>query len=416
MHSAAFVRAQQELWMIFVIFLLGTLGGKIAEKLRLPDVVVYVLLGLLVGPMGLGWVDVPTDSISNQMVLVFGSAFILFHGGTITSMGTLKRVWMTVSLLSTLGVVLTALLVGVFAHWVFPISFVSALLMGAMIASTDPSALVPIFKSFPVRPKVAQTVITESAFTDATGAILTIVLLGILVGGNGQAGLQGIGHVLLQFLLLSFGGMVVGGIAGGIGAWLISEHDRGLLKDFAPMVAILLVLGSYLGAEMIHASGYMSVFVAGLMMGNAKALKLTVLPRVEQSMHEYIDVISLKCRMLIFILLGTQMNFAALRDWFWQSVLVVVLFMLVARPLTVLACLLPDRKAKWERKEIVFLFWTRETGVIPAALAGIIAGMGVQDAGIYQSVVVIAILATLLIQASTTPYLASRLGLIVEKK
>jgi potassium/hydrogen antiporter len=240
------------------------------------------------------------------------------------------------------------------------------------------------------------------------------VLLEILIGGNGQAGLQGIGHVLLQFLLLSFGGMVVGGIVGGIGAWLISEHDRGLLKDFAPMVAILLVLGSYLGAEMIHASGYMSVFVAGLMMGNAKALKLTVLARVEQSMHAYIDVISLKCRMLIFILLGTQINVTALRDWFWQSVLVVLLFMVVARPLTVLACLLPDRKAKWEKKEIVFLFWTRETGVIPAALAGITAGMGVQDAGIYQSVVVIAILATLLIQASTTPYLARRLGLNVE--
>ncbi|UOF92148.1 sodium:proton antiporter [Fodinisporobacter ferrooxydans] len=412
MESSALEVVNHTLFLFFIVFLCGTIGGKIAEQLKLPDVVIYLLIGIVVGPEAVSWVDVPTSSILNQFILTFGSAFILFHGGTVTHFHVLKKVWRTIALLATIGVLITALVVAGSTTWLFSIPFTSALLLGAMIASTDPAALVPIFKKFPVKPQVAQTVISESAFNDATGSILTIVLLGILTASKGGGASFGFGSTLLQFLQLAGGGIAVGVVFGFAGAILISEQKRGLLTDFAPMVSVLLVLGAYLGAEWIHASGFMSVFSAGLMIGNPATLKLTILPSVNRGMHYFIDIISLKLRMMIFILLGAQIDFSLLGQYFWKALLVVIVFICIGRPLAVLSSLLPDRKAGWKWNEIVFMFWTRETGVIPAALVGMVSGMGLPDAGIYTSVALVAILSTLLVQAGTTPFVAKQLGLL----
>jgi cell volume regulation protein A len=98
------------------------------------------------------------------------------------------------------------------------------------------------------------------------------------------------------------------------------------------------------------------------------------------------------------------------------GVAVVVVFMLVARPLTVFACALPDRRARWSHNELLFMCWTRETGVIPAALAGLLLGMKAPGAHVIVSVTFIAILMTILIQAPTTRWLAGKLALLEEKK
>jgi cell volume regulation protein A len=101
--------------------------------------------------------------------------------------------------------------------------------------------------------------------------------------------------------------------------------------------------------------------------------------------------------------------------WF-GGVIVVAIFMLVARPLAVFLCALPDRRAKWSFNEMLFMCWTRETGVIPAALAGLLLGMKAPGAQIIASVTFIAILMTILIQAPTTKWLGSKLGLLEESK
>ncbi|WP_162463313.1 cation:proton antiporter [Paenibacillus psychroresistens] len=408
MHSETLLLAQHYLLALFIIFLIGTLGGKLAEKLGLPDVAIFIVLGILLGPSVLSLVDIHAESTMNQMILLFGACFIIFHGGVITSFEILQKVWRTISLLSTLGVVITAFIVAFAAMWIFNIPFLVALLLGSILASTDPAALVPIFQKFPIRRKVAQTVITESAFTDATGAIMTTVVFGLLFSSK-DAGVFSIGF---EFIQLALGGIIVGAIIGFVATFLISENDRGLLREFTPMVVVLAVLGSYLVAEQIHASGFMSVFVTGLMFGNAKSLRLTVLPKEEQAAHQFIDAVSLKLRMLVFILLGSQVDFAALKQYGWLGLIVIAIFIFVARPITVLASLLPDSKAKWTRPEVLFFFWTRETGVIAAALAGIVASSGLAEGKLVSAIVFMAILVTLLLQASTTPFIARKLGLL----
>jgi cell volume regulation protein A len=115
---------------------------------------------------------------------------------------------------------------------------------------------------------------------------------------------------------------------------------------------------------------------------------------------------------LVFVILGANLPFDELRDHALPAIAVVATLMLVARPLVVLACVLPDRRGRWTREEIFFLAWTRETGVVSAALAGVLVAKGVPHAELVVVVVAVAVVATLLLQTTTKPWLASRLGLL----
>jgi cell volume regulation protein A len=116
--------------------------------------------------------------------------------------------------------------------------------------------------------------------------------------------------------------------------------------------------------------------------------------------------------LIVFVVLGANIPFEVLGENLLPSLAVLATLLLVARPLTVLVCAVPDRPARWTRAELTFLCWTRETGVVPAALVGVLAGLGVPDTDLYASVVALAIIATLLLQALPAPWLAGRLGLL----
>ena len=116
--------------------------------------------------------------------------------------------------------------------------------------------------------------------------------------------------------------------------------------------------------------------------------------------------------LFVFVVLGANIPFEDLGANFLPALAVLAVLMLIARPLTVLACTLPDRGAGWTARERAFLCWTRETGVVPAALVGVLAGLGVPHTEVYASVVALAIVMTLLLQALPAGWLAERLGLL----
>ena len=134
--------------------------------------------------------------------------------------------------------------------------------------------------------------------------------------------------------------------------------------------------------------------------------------REAERMEDYITTTALIMRMFIFILLGSQVNFALMNEYLIGGVIVVLIFMFIGRPLTVFACAALDPKANWTRNELLFMCWTRETGVIPGALAGMLVGMKAPGADVVASVTFIAILMTILIQATTTKWVAKKLGLL----
>jgi len=407
MNSSSMIAAQALFVTVLVIFGTGTVLSKIAGRIHVPDVVLFLLGGMVLGPSVLGWVRIAQGSTLNQVIVLFGASLILLHGGTITSFVSLRKVWLTVSLLSTVGVLITASVVALAAHWIAGLPFAISFLLGALLASTDPASLIPIFQRLPIRQRVVDTVISESAFTDATGAILTFLVLTFIDAHGGISA----GVVAMGFLRLAVGGVVVGGVVGIVAAFLIAEHDKALFREYTPMILVMAVLAGYAIAQWLGASGFMSVFVTGLMIGNAKSLRLPIHAREQQAMHDFIHPLELKLRMLIFVLLGSQVNVSRLLPDLLPAVLVVLVFMFVARPLTVLGCLLPDRRAGFTASEVLFFFWVRETGVIAAALVGILAGDPILDSDVLVSITFVAILMTLLIQASTTAFVAKSLRL-----
>jgi len=407
MNSSSMIAAQALFVTVLVIFGTGTVLSKIAGRIHVPDVVLFLLGGMVLGPSVLGWVRIAQGSTLNQVVVLFGASLILLHGGTITSFVSLRKVWLTVSLLSTVGVLITASVVALAAHWIAGLPFAISFLLGALLASTDPASLIPIFQRLPIRQRVVDTVISESAFTDATGAILTFLVLTFIDAHGGISA----GVVAMGFLRLAVGGVVVGGVVGIVAVFLIAEHDKALFREYTPMILVMAVLAGYAIAQWLGASGFMSVFVTGLMIGNAKSLRLPIHAREQQAMHDFIHPLELKLRMLIFVLLGSQVNVSRLLPDLLPAVLVVLVFMFVARPLTVLGCLLPDRRAGFTASEVLFFFWVRETGVIAAALVGILAGDPILDSDVLVSITFVAILMTLLIQASTTAFVAKILRL-----
>jgi cell volume regulation protein A len=408
--SASIDIAKHTLLSCGLVLTIGTLIGFLAQKIRIPDVALFLIVGMLIGPQALGLVDIKADSALNQIILLFGSSYILFDGGASLRFSVLKQVWITIVVIATVGVVITAAITGIAAYYVLGVPLLVALLLGATLASTDPATLVPIFRQIRIRDRVAQTVMSESAFNDAMGAIITFGILAVAMG-TGEFSLA---SSLLDLFRQSVLGIAAGAVLGYLAALLIAHERWGFLTEYAPVVTLVAVIGAYFAADGMQASGFMAVFVFGIVLGNRDSFGCSMEAGEARKLEEYVATTAFIMRLFIFILLGAQVDFGLMKQYGWGGIAVVAVLMLVARPVTVFLCALPDRHAKWTFNEMLFMCWTRETGVIPAALAGLLLGMKAPGAQMIASVTFIAILMTILIQAPTTRWLAGRLGLLAE--
>ena len=393
-----------------LILAVGTVTGLIAQKMKIPDVAAFPIVGMVMGPEAFGLIDIKADSALNQIILLFGASYILFDGGASLRFGVLKQVWITIVVLATVGVVLTAAVTGLAAYYAFGVPLIVALLLGATLASTDPATLVPIFQQVRIRDRVAQTVVSESAFNDATGAITTFGVLAIASG----AGDFSLASSLLGLLQQLFIGIVTGAAFGYVAALFVAHERWAFLAEYAPMVTLAAVIGAYFAADGLQASGFTAVFVFGIVLGNRDSFGFKMGAGEAKKLDDFAATTAFIMRVFIFILLGTQVDFGLMKQYLGGGIVVVAVFMLVARPLTVFLCALPDRRARWSFNELLFMCWTRETGVIPAALAGLLLGVKAPGANMIASVTFMAILATILIQAPTTKWLGGKLGLLAQ--
>jgi cell volume regulation protein A len=406
--SASIEIAKHTLLSFGFVLAVGMLAALLAQKIRIPDVAAFLVAGIAVGPHALGLVDVKADSALNQIILLFGASYILFDGGAALHLKVLKQVWITILIIATVGVLITAAITALAAHYLFGIPASIALLLGAALASTDPATLVPIFRQIHIRDRVAQTVMSESAFNDAISAILTFSVLAHASGHSEYLVISS----LLDLVKQSLVGIVAGIALGYLAALLIAHERWAFLAEYAPIVTLVAVIGAYFVASGLHASGFMAVFVFGIVLGNKEAFGFRMEAGEAQKLDEFVLTTAFIMRIFIFILLGAQVDFELVGKYAFTGAVLVAVLMLVARPATVFLCALPDRRARWSFQEMLFMCWTRETGVIPAALAGLLLGVNAPGARIIASVVFMAILMTILIQAPTTRWLARRLGVL----
>ncbi len=390
------------------LLLIGALVARlVASLLRIPEILVLVAAGALLGPSVLDVVDVPFESLGAQLIFTLGVSLILFYGGLNLSLPLLRKVWVALGLLVVPGVIITTLVVGVAAHLAFDLPWSAALLVGAVLSPTDPAILIPLFIRSRLRPKVAQTVIAESAFNDPTGAVLALTLAGIVLTGDSS-----IAEPAAEFAVDLGISTVIGIVAGILLAAAISSHRAGIWRESSAIAVLTVVTISFFSLDTAGGSGYLGAFLAGLIVGNMEHLGLAMHDPHKADMRAFAFNLADFVTLIVFVVLGANLPFEALGDNLLPALAVLAVLILVARPLTVFACVLPDRGGRWERNELAFLCWTRETGVIPAALVGVLAGLGVPHGEILASVVALAIVLTLLLQALPARWLAGRLGLL----
>ncbi|MGL5255413.1 MAG: cation:proton antiporter [Proteocatella sp.] len=406
MESSVIQSANQLMQLIGLVILSGLIFGKMSELIKMPDVVLYILAGIILGPYVLDWINVSKYPVENQMILSFGAAYILYDGGREIDLRVLNKVKISVSMLSTIGVFISTAVVGFVAMKVFNLPVEFGLLIGAVIASTDPSVLVPLFKTMNISGKLKQTIISESAFNDAAGAVVTFTIIGVILGGEFSASAS-----VFQLVKSITGGLLVGAVIGYVVHVLINENSFGLLNEYPSELSIVAVTGAYLISEKYGFSGFMAVFIFGMFCGNKKMLKFWIPEEPFQKHIKFKAVFTDILRMMIFVLLGTHLEFENLLDNIIPVMIIVCTLIFIARPISVFISVILDKKAEWTWQEIVYLMWIRETGVIPAALAGMLMSSGMEHADIISSVTFATIIVTLTLQASTSKWLARKLKL-----
>lgn len=389
-----------------ILLAAGLLSEVLAGILRVPRMVVLVAVGAVLGPEVAGALDLPLESVAVQILLTLGVSMILFHGGLGLSFDVLRPVAVGLGLLAVPGVVLTALVTGTAAALAFDLPFEAGLLIGAVLAPTDPAILIPLFERMRLRAKVLQTVVAESALNDPTGAVLALAIAAFVLEGDGS--LAGpFGEFVLDLGISTGLGIVFGAVL----ALVISQRRPGIWRESPAIAVLLVVTGGYFTIDFAGGSGYLGAFVAGFIVGNMSKLGLGMHTRREWEMRSFAATTADVVVMFVFLVLGANLPFDEIADEGLPALLTVAALVLVARPLTVLACLLADRRGRWERSEIAFVAWTRETGVVPAALAGVLIAEGVPHEAELVTAVAVAIVVTLAVQSTTKAWLARRLRL-----
>jgi cell volume regulation protein A len=400
------VPARDVIEILAIVLAAGLVSELIASALKLPRMVVQLAAGALLGPHVLEVLDFELGSLGAQLLFTLGVSFILFHGGLGLSLRVLSRVGVGLALLALPGVVLAALITGAAAALVFDVPFEVGFLIGAIIAPTDPAILIPLFERLRLRPKVAQTVVAESALNDVTGAILALALAGFVIEGK-----ESVTGPLEEFVI-DLGISTGLGIAFGLVLAVVISNRRAGIWRGSPVVAVLAVIaGGYFSIETAGGSGYQGAFVAGLLVGNTNVLRLGMQESHERALRSFTSIVTDILVIFIFVALGVNLPLDSIGDEALPALATLAVLILLARPLTVVAALLLDRRGRWQREEIAFVAWTKETGVVPAALAGVVIAEGVTYENEIITVVALAVIVTLVLQASTKPWLAERLGL-----
>ncbi len=370
---------------------LSILASRLSSVVGLPLLLIFLGLGMLAGEEGVLGIQFDDYSLA-FLIGHLALAMILLDGGLRTRLKTFRVGFKPALSLATLGVFVTSAVVGLFAMWIFELTLVQGLLVGAIVGSTDAAAVFSMLSGQGVNlnERVGATLEIESGTNDPMAIFLTLMLVELLVGEIG-----GIGEtVLFFFSQFGFGTLI------GLGAgWLIAKLLRTL--DLAPGLYSLLALA--LGfcvfglTSAIGGSGFLAIYLTGLMIGNQPGRHLNfILP-----VHDGLAWLS---QIGLFLVLGLLVTPTEVLDYALPAGLVALVLIFVARPLAVLLAIRPFFRFRW--REIGFISWVGLRGAVPIVLAIFPVIGGVENAALYFNVAFAVVLFSLLIQGGTLSMMA----------
>jgi cell volume regulation protein A len=379
-----------------VLLAVSVLFSRASARTGLPLPLLFLSIGMLAGSQGVGGLDF--DSYPQAFAL--GSvalAFILFDGGLNTHWNAVRSVLAPGALLATGGVIATASLMAVGGH-LLGLAWSEAWLIGAIVSSTDAAAVFSVLRASGVNLKrrLGITLELESGLNDPVAFILTGVVIQIVGAQTRVEPLSTAGAVALQ---LAVG--LAGGAAIGVGArWILQRYTlrpAGLVPAFTIAVACL----AFGVPSLLHGSGFLAVYVAGIALGAGMLPYRASVQRV----HDTLAWLSQIGMFLVLGLLSFPMRIVAVLP---IGIGLALLLAFIARPIAVAACLLPFR---YRPREIAFVGWVGLRGAVPIVLATLPVIAGVQGAERAFDVVFVIVVANALLQGTTVPWLARRLEL-----
>jgi cell volume regulation protein A len=376
-----------------VLVMAGIMSSLIALRFGAPLLLVFLGVGVLAGengPGGLKFDDVQSTYLVGSVAL----ALILFDGGLKTRFQAIRAVLAPSMMLATVGVLVTALLTAPVAYYALNVGWVEALLVGAVVASTDAAAVFLLVhaQGLRLRPRVGATLEVESGTNDPFAVFLTLMLVELLSLGQSTV-LQ----VIWQFLREALLGTLFGILGGRL---VVLGLNRVALPQglHAPFVttAALVIFGL---AQIAHGSGFLAVYLAGLVIGNRPT-------RAHNSVVAFLDAATWLAQIVMFVLLGLLVWPGRLLDTLVPAIAVAVTLTLVARPVAVVLCLLPFR-FQWREK--IFISWVGLRGAVAIFLASIPLLVGLPKASVYFDVAFVVVLISLLLQGWTIGFAARKL-------
>jgi len=378
-----------------LLVLTGILSSLIALRFGAPLLLVFLLVGMLAGeggPGGIKFDDVGVAYTVGSIAL----ALILFDGGLRTRFASLRNVLGPAVTLATLGVLITTLLTAPVAKLVLGIGWIQAMLIGAVVASTDAAAVFFLInaRGLRLRPRVRAVLEVESGTNDPFAIFLALILVEILLLGE-----QSWSHALMTFLRDAVFGCIIG-VAGGQIITLVLNRLALAQGLHAPFVAVsALVVFAF--ANAVHASGFLAVYLSGLVVGNNQT-------RAHNSVVVFLDAVTWLAQIVMFVLLGLLAWPHRLGETLFGAIAVALALMLVARPAAVFLCLAPF---KFHWNETLFISWVGLRGAVGIFLASIPLLVGVPGAHLYFDVAFVVVLLSLLVQGWTVALAARRLDI-----
>ena len=388
--------ADQLIFIGALILLVGIASSKLASRFGVPVLILFMGIGMLAGSEGIGRLAFENYELANGLATV-ALAIILFDGGLRTPLPAFRVAWKPALSLATLGVLGTAMITGVAAAWLLDIPLLNGLLLGAIVGSTDAAAVFAVLRShgLNLKKRVAATLEVESGSNDPMAVFLTIAILFLLTGEADSWT-----ELIPMFLLQAGVGASVGYGVGRLGSWAVNRIDLNAAGLY-PILITAFGLLAYGASAAAQGSGFLAVYIAGIVIGNRPAV-------FKNGIFLFHDGTAWLSQITLFTMLGLLSFPSRLLDVAGVGILITLVLLFVARPVTVFITTLGF---KFSFKELIFLSWVGLKGAVPIVLASYPLLFGLPGSEVIFDVVFFVVILSALTQGWTLPWLAHRLGL-----
>lgn len=382
-----------------ILILLGILSSLVASRFGAPLLLVFLILGMLAGEDGPGGLHF-NDYRATYLIGSCALAIILFDGGLRTRLSAIRDALAPSVTLASLGVAITAGLVGAFAHYVFNFGWIQGLLMGAIVASTDAAAVFFLLKTggLQLRPRVGAVLEVESGSNDPVAVFLTLILTEIAVSQSG-IGWETAGDLLRQAVL----GGAFGLAAGFVTVFLLNRLR--LQNGLHPLFVIAMAIAVFGVTALLDGSGFLAVYICGLVVGNRSV-------RAFPTIVNFHDTATWLCQIVMFLMLGLLVTPTRLMEYAVPGLILAAFLTLVGRPVAVWLCLRPFG---FQREEVAFISWVGLRGAVSIFLATIPTLAGVKGAEVYFNMAFFVVMVSLIVQGWTIAPAARALGMALRR-